>query len=159
MKIVFLLSFSLFFLCRINVFGQELISSTGGHITKNDIQISWAIGEPVIETFQNNNLILTQGVHQPLLVVTFVNEIPESSLFVSAYPNPTQDKVNIRINNSVGEELMYSLFDLNGKLLVESKIIEDITTVSMINYAPATYLLKIGGHSNSIKTFQIVKTR
>jgi hypothetical protein len=51
-----------------NSFSQQVIATAGSSGSGTGIQLSWTIGEPVIETFTGANNILTQGFHQTLLM-------------------------------------------------------------------------------------------
>nr|NQU92395.1 hypothetical protein [Bacteroidota bacterium] len=44
---------------------QQVIASAGGFYEGENISLSWTLGEPVIETFEGNGIILTQGFQQP----------------------------------------------------------------------------------------------
>ena len=44
---------------------RQVISSAGDYSDNGSIKVSWTLGEPVIETFTNGNITLTQGFQQP----------------------------------------------------------------------------------------------
>lgn len=45
---------------------QNVISGGGNYSENGGISLSWTLGEPVIATFENGGLVLTQGFQQPL---------------------------------------------------------------------------------------------
>jgi hypothetical protein len=45
---------------------QQVISSGGNYAVNADISLSWTLGETVIATFVNGDVVLTQGFQQPL---------------------------------------------------------------------------------------------
>lgn len=49
---------------------QQVISSGGNYAVNADISLSWTLGETVIATFANGDLVLTQGFQQPLFSFT-----------------------------------------------------------------------------------------
>ena len=109
------------FLFPIFVFGQDtspsLISSSGDSYSNSNVNMEFSIGEIVIETHQNN-VILTQGFHQPVLKVH--TEVSELNLVTKVYPNPTSDFVIVELeNDNTGEVLIY---DINGKLMLRDKL-------------------------------------
>lgn len=55
---------------------QEVIASAGGFDTNGSISISWTLGETIIPTFTNGDLVLTHGFQQ-LLIITTVEETLE----------------------------------------------------------------------------------
>ena len=44
---------------------QYVLSSNGGYFKNDYIQISYSIGEVIIDTYFSNNYFMTQGFHQP----------------------------------------------------------------------------------------------
>ncbi len=136
---------------------QEIISSSGNHFSSSNLQISWTLGETVIETVSNTTMQLTQGFHQSNLIITAVDEIPGVNIDISAYPNPTTNFLNLKIENRMGEKIYYTLYDMDGKILATKLLESDVSEIPMYNYAPATYFLKITGKTQALKTFKIIK--
>ncbi|MCB0683669.1 MAG: hypothetical protein KDC32_22625, partial [Saprospiraceae bacterium] len=66
----------------------EVIASAGEHFATANAQLSWTVGEPVIETYTGSTAQLTQGFHQTNLTVVAVND-PTAAFQVSVFPNPT----------------------------------------------------------------------
>lgn len=138
---------------------QEIVSPAGEHFSNETMQISWTFSEPVINTLvgEGESEMLTQGFHQPRLVVTALNEVPELALHIEAYPNPTTDYLNVSIKNAASENLSYTLYNSNRKVLTSKQISSDISEISMTGYASSIYFLKISGENKELKTFKIVK--
>ena len=64
--------FSLLFLClMMGSYAQtpnhQVISTSGNDGEGGGLFLSWTVGESVIATFENNNIVLTQGFQQPLI--------------------------------------------------------------------------------------------
>jgi len=87
-----------FFFAAFFVSSQEVVSSAGETQTIPGIEISWTIGEPVIETVSSGSSVLTQGFHQTKLTVTTIDELLFSDLELKVYPNPTSEFVIISSN-------------------------------------------------------------
>ena len=139
------------------VSSQEVVSSAGETQTISGIEISWTIGEPVIETISSGSTVLTQGFHQSKLTVTAIDDVLISDFELKVYPNPTSEFVIIFANNPE-DKSSYSLFDLNGKLLENKIISTSETRVNLKNYASGTYLLKLQYNSGQpLRTYKIVK--
>lgn len=136
---------------------QEIISSSGIIFSNDNRQISWTLGEPVIETTSGGNTRLTQGFHQTNLVITAINEVPEIGVNVSAYPNPTSNYINVEVKNRQGKKLDCILYNVDGKELFVHQLESDISRIPMQHYIPATYFLKISANNTLVKTFKIVK--
>lgn len=133
---------------------QDLISTGGDFFQMPSGSISFTIGEPIIETVGNEHHIITQGFQQSTReITTGFDDL--SDLSINVFPNPTTDIINIELSEQ--RSLEYQLFDLNGVLLQEDKISWIQTTISLVNYAPSVYILKLGENNVGSKTFQIVK--
>ena len=84
----------------------------------------------------------------------------DTKLSVSVYPNPSNDYIALRI---VGNDPMplqgisYQLFDVNGKLIKSDKIINNLSSIKIVNLAPANYFVKVMQGNIVIKTFKIQK--
>jgi len=139
------------------VSSQEVVSSGGETQTISGIEISWTIGEPVIETISSGSTVLTQGFHQSKLTVTAIDDVLISDFELNVYPNPTSEFVIISSNN-LDDKSSYSLFDLTGKLLENKIISTSETRVNLRNYASGTYLLKLQYNPiQPLRTYKIVK--
>jgi hypothetical protein len=72
MKKIIILLFSVIFLGSLQAQvtnEQQVISSAGNYSEAGGLSLSWTLGETVIATFENGNLILTQGFQQPGLML------------------------------------------------------------------------------------------
>jgi len=70
---------------------QQVIASSGGFYEGENINLSWTLGEPVIETFSGGGVILTQGFQQPyMLYVTQIINLPSGWSGISSYVSPAQ---------------------------------------------------------------------
>jgi len=139
------------------VSAQEVVSSASETQKISGIEISWTIGESVIETISSGSTVLTQGFHQSKLTVTAIDELLSSDFELKVYPNPTSEFLIIS-SNKLDDKSNYSLFDLSGKLLENKTISASETRVSLKNYASGTYLLKLQYNPiQPLQTFKIVK--
>jgi len=72
-----------------NTFAQQIIATSGGYFEGENISMSWTLGEPVIETFAGDDIILTQGFQQPYnFYLSQVLNIPAGWSGVSGYIDP-----------------------------------------------------------------------
>ncbi len=140
----------------------EVIASAGEHFLGTDMQISWTMGEVVIETYEAGNSILTQGFHQTHLIVTPdpVNVPNLADWNVSVYPNPTSEQLIINLTGN-NQELLAELYDMNGKLVINEPIYKDQQQkeLDLSTLAQSYYLLKVHSKDHRIlSTFKIQKT-
>ena len=135
---------------------QEVVASAGETQKAADIELSWTLGETIIETAESGSSVLTQGFHQSKLVVTALDDII-ANFEVKVYPNPTSDFVIVNLD-ATKYDTQYALFDFSGKLLRQHPISETETRLDMIRYASGTYILKLlDDNSLPLQSFKIVK--
>jgi len=66
--------------------------------------------------------------------------------FVSAYPNPAKNILNISLVKTTSDEVSLKIYDIQGKALINNKIKNASTNIQQINIAelqPGVYLLQI----------------
>jgi hypothetical protein len=69
---------------------QQVIATAGNYSEAGGVSVSWTLGECVIATFENNDIILTQGFQQPLMTFTGqLLHIPEGWSGISSWVDPT----------------------------------------------------------------------
>jgi len=110
---------------------QEVIASAGGYNTSGNLSISWTLGETIIPTFQNGNLVLTHGFQQQL-IVTAVKENFDILVNIKVFPNPASDNLNIRFEEPIDGEVVITLIDSQGRL-IKTETVESTTTEKQIN--------------------------
>ena len=139
---------------------QQAIPAAGGNASGSGGSVSYSVGQIVYTTNAGTNGSVAQGVQQPfeISVVTGIEQANGISLQCSAYPNPATDYVKLKIENYQFENFTYQLYDFNGKILENKKLVESETSIFMGNYAPAIYFLKVIQSDKGIKTFKIIKT-
>lgn len=154
-----LTSFTIIIVCFLTttLHAQEVISTSGSQGETTSGSLNWTVGEAVIETITNGTNTMTQGFQQSKLTVTAINNLKDSGIELSVYPNPANDFLSIEVKTDKQIDLMLSLIDLNGKLILQKKMTGNIQTVNMENYSPATYILKVTEDNKEIQTYQIVK--
>jgi len=127
-----------------------LISSAGAYAEGGDISLSYSLGEIAVTTLTTDNLVLTQGFHQPELTGTGMPDEMELDWKVNAFPNPVQDQLNISIRLRKPVDLNLAIFDLTGKKLLIKKL----------GRIPADfdYSIDFSGFSNGIYFLKIQTT-
>lgn len=91
-----------------------LVSNAGGTMESNEVIMDFSIGELVIETLDNTE-ILTQGFHQDALAVAI--PIVELDILTRIYPNPSADELLIELSRQRNGAI--SLYDIGGKLVIQ----------------------------------------
>ncbi len=102
---------------------------------------------------------LAQGVQQPyeISVVTAIENTEGIILEYKVYPNPAHGLIRLIINPFDDGHFRYCLFDINGILLQDKKVISEETEISLESLNPAVYFLKVLKDNKEVKVFKIVK--
>ena len=151
--------FTLLFLLKPGIKGQEIISSSGNNHTNSNGSISYTVGEPVVETYRSNNVIITQGFNQTCFTITKINEFTGLDYEIEIYPNPSEEFVILTTDIEDKSGLRYLIYNLNGILLMQDQVQDTETFVSFHNMPTGGYILKINKDNKEIRSFRIVKTQ
>lgn len=148
------------FFLSMGSFAQSVISSSGNSASNGDFILSWTIGEGVISTIGSNDIELTQGFHQPLMIdVIAVGIENDLILDIIAYPNPTYDKVMFERGDPVG---IYHIrvVDKLGRVLEQKSMPFQEFVLEMGRYNNGTYLIEVvEDKTGKRKIFNIVKSQ
>ena len=137
---------------------QQATVTSGGNASGTGGSVSYSIGQVADKTQIGITGTITQGVQQPFEIVTLSGaEFTSIKLEAMVYPNPTTTNVTLKITNFNLDQVSYLLFDMNGRVLNEGKIVSEETVIDMDRYAVPTYLLKVNSDSKQLKTFKIIK--
>lgn len=74
---------------------------------------------------------------------------------LSITPNPTEDKINIKIDNQKPYTL--TMVDIFGKQLMESQNITKETTLDISSFASGIYFLQVKDNQNVVGTYKVIK--
>ena len=138
---------------------QESVNTTGGNASGSGGSVSYSVGQVAYQTHTGTSGSVAEGLQQPyeISVVTSIEEAKGINLSVSAYPNPTTDYLQLKVESEKLKYLSFQLLDMNGKILQSEKIIGTQTSIAMGNLVTATYFVKVFQNNKIIKTFKIIK--
>ena len=143
----------LLFSAVISTKAQKVVSSGGDYQERSSGSLSWTIGEPVVGTVSNGNVI-TQGFQQSRLIIANISEVKNPQVKVLVFPNPTSEFLTVKLSEH--QAYTMQLFNLNGQLLMEQKANSIENKINMTTYTKGTYLLKLTNNKES-NTYQIIK--
>lgn len=145
--------FSLF--ATISVSAQEVVSTQGDSYSNAGGNIDFTIGEVIINTGTNGINDLTQGFHQTNWnFVGLEDHAPSYEAII--YPNPTSEVLNIR--TSTFENVTYTLYDAQGKLILQDKLSAEQTPIQVSQLAQGSYSLTLSNETQNLKIFKLIKT-
>ena len=151
-KITFVL-FSLF--ATLSVSAQEVVSTQGDSYSNASGNIDFTIGELIIDTGTDGTNDITQGFHQTNWNFVGLDD-NDPSYEATIFPNPTSELLNIR--TSTFENVTYTLYDAQGKLILQDKLSAEQTPIQVSQLAPGSYSITLNNETQNLKTFKLVKT-
>ncbi len=151
------------FFAAFSASAQEVVSSQGQTYSNANGSIDFTVGEVIINTGSNGTNDLTQGFHQTNWNFLGVEDFaPDYQATI--FPNPMQDVLNIK--TSVFENVTYTLYDAQGKLVMQNILSAEQTPIQVSQLAPGSYSLELifeDSNEGSLslskrKTFKLIKT-
>ena len=120
---------------------RQVIGSTGNLTNTGTIQASSNVGETVITTTLQSNLIVTQGFEQPdTMFTTGINIMNNIKFNIYVYPNPVSNELIIETNFNT--EQKFEIINMVGQTLYTSNINKK-ATVNTSTFANGVYILKL----------------
>ena len=124
------------FFAAFSASAQEVVSSQGQTYSNSNGSIDFTVGEVVINTGSNGTNDLTQGFHQTNWNFLGLEDFAPD-FQATIFPNPTQDVLNIK--TSVFENVTYTLYDAQGKLVLQNILSAEHTPIQVCQLAPGSY--------------------
>ncbi|MBP1672783.1 MAG: C-terminal target protein [Bacteroidetes bacterium] len=115
-----------------------------------------ATGANYIGQLGNNTLVATSAFNCNIGSVD-VENFSQETHSVTLFPNPSSDMVTVNINKDNYQTYSYRLFDMNGKLVLESKIMEPNFKIDVSTYPKGIYFLLLENGLESYKEKIIVQ--
>lgn len=162
--LILVCTFFLFVIARSQSITPQVIATAGDYFVGTNASLSWTLGEVITETVTNGSYTLTQGFQQPHYNVTSIPDDPSIKNDplgnITVYPNPVADELNISFKDVNEKNVVITVFDLNGKILI-SDIAENTTAIKQINMsyvAKGNYFIRFATKDGKhLKSFKIVK--
>ena len=113
----------------------------------------------VYSEFNGESGSVVEGVQQPY-EISIVNgfEHQEISLAsITAFPNPTIDFLQLKIESETVSNISVQLYDNQGKIMWAQENIDKETQVDMQQFSGGIYFVKVLSGNQNLKTFRIIK--
>ncbi len=149
----------LFLLTTFASFGQEIIGTSGGTDSIANAEVSWSIGEAIIETATVGSTDITQGFVQPSFTIVSVEEKNLNNWNVSIFPNPAKNYFSVSLSEFSNQELIVKISAINGQLVKELLLTSNNQEVFIDELLPATYTVEIlSSNGKYYQNLRLVKT-
>ena len=147
-----LLLFSLF--ATIAVSSQDVVSTQGESYSNGSGIIDLTIGEVIVNTGTDGINYITQGFHQTNWDFVEVQDFfPSYEAII--FPNPTSDILTLI--TSVFENVTYTFYDAQGKLIFQDKLSAEQTSIQVSQLPTGSYSLNLSNEKQNLKTFKLIK--
>ncbi len=133
-----------------------VITSAGASMMNSEGALYISIGEPMNTEIQESDLMLSQGFLQVTLYETSVSTTELLQEPVLAFPNPTQDFLNIDLPEMDGE-YQYLITDINGGVISRNQLTDRKNAVDLTQLNSGVYLMKVTKENKTSKTLKIIK--
>ncbi len=133
---------------------QVSVVSGGGNILTSSGSVSYTIGQIEYTSIPGLFVVLYLGVQQvydPYMVS--VDETTD----ISIWPNPVSTTLNIEVKSIKNLGFLYQLYTIDGKLLLSKQSSDNRTSINVMNYAQATYVLMVQYANKKTLKFKIIK--
>jgi spore coat protein U-like protein len=137
---------------------QESANASGGDATGSGGTVACSIGQVVYTTNTGSSGSVAQGIQHAYEI--FSVGIKETTLNISltAFPNPTTEKLTLQISDFNNEKLEYQLYDMQGKMLNSGQVTAQQTLINTSSLSPAIYFINVVNQKNKqVQSFKIIK--
>jgi len=122
---------------------QSVISSASASFEFSEGAISWSLGDTVLHLKIGDNDDIN---------------LENLDFNVVAYPNPTNNKLNITHNSKTNENLTITIYDFNGRTLMKKQLKQQTNEINLQGLPAELYEIKITNSKNQmVKSFKIIK--
>lgn len=113
-----------------------------------------SVGEPVIGLLQDGWQHCLQGFVYKTIANDFSTSIDDDVVFpqadISLYPNPATDFLYVNYEISDYDQLSYSIYAENGRLMKNGMLDGTLTQISVGDLTPATYIFVLAKDSYGV---------
>lgn len=138
---------------------QQTLPVSGGNSTGSEGSISYTLGQVFYSANTGASGSELPGVQQPyeISIISGIEDPIGFNFSCSVYPNPTNNHLFLNVVDFYLDGLTYRLYNLNGELLENEKVLSGVSIINLDNLVPSIYFLKLMQGEKEIKTFKIIK--
>jgi hypothetical protein len=155
--LIFLLTVITCLTCFAQTTSPAVIISSGTLTKGEDASLSWTIGESLIESYGEDDLLLLQGFQEtedfPVAIEHDIFDDDE----VWVYPTSTRTMVNVVFKGEMDGTCTGEIVDMSGKVLLVVKLPNYQNEINLEEYAYGVYLLRITLADERVTESRIIK--
>jgi hypothetical protein len=145
------------FSCFAQTNSPSVIISSGTFTQGEEASLSWTIGEDLVESYGNEDLMLLQGFleTEDYLVPIEENTFEDEGILI--FPTRTHAVVNVLINKAIDEAYTGNLVDMSGKVLSIVELPAHHNEISLLDFPYGLYMLKITRGKDPVTEVKIIR--
>jgi hypothetical protein len=134
-------------------------SSTNAGVTSSSGSVTFSCGQIVFHALPDLDFSVTKGVQQPFEVFVFngIAGPTEEKFVLLAYPNSVANEMLPELQYISFSNLKFVIFDAPGNRVYLQKITQNITLISMAQFAARSYYIQIIDNQIILKNFKLIK--
>lgn len=138
---------------------QQITNTAGGDATGSGGSLSYSVGQVAYMGTYGDPGSVIPGVQQAveISILSGIEDALGINLQATVFPNPTSDVLTLEIKDFQHQGLIYSLYDMQGKLLEKKSFTGNSLTIDLKKLISSQYFLSVFQDNKAIKTFKIVK--
>ena len=137
-------------LSRSQAIERDILAPAGGFFESSALQMTWVIGDLVAGNYDLGHLVVAFDPGTNLTDYTVLSNI-------TVYPNPTEDKVFLKLDLESIDKCKYFLHDLQGRQIQNRNITEKLTELSFAPFESGVYILRIIKEKTLVQELKIIK--
>lgn len=139
---------------------SSVVASAGSTASGGGLMVDWTLGENAVSLFGNDQMLVTEGFHQPIIVTALAVEQLPGIYAIDLYPNPSSALVTVRLTAAAEEHYALDLLDVRGFTLIhrEGEAKSASINLDLRELTPATYFLRVlTNRSANASIYKIIK--
>ncbi|MEL6674452.1 MAG: T9SS type A sorting domain-containing protein [Bacteroidota bacterium] len=140
-------------MCLHSISAQSLSRQVISSLGNDHPQLSYTVGETVVQTAISGSFILTQGFHQPDQNAVGIDKDLAAIVDFRLFPNPARDQLNLELSSPRPLDLRINITDLRGRqvhppqrMLVQGTSLQSLDISSL---AEGLYLLRLSSQQGA----------
>lgn len=122
---------------------QHVVTTAGQSANVEGLLLEWTLGETVVHTIAAQGIHLTQGFHQPGVLVTFVHYPAQNNFRVQVYPNPASTLIKLNVETEAYFEIFYRISDISGRQIMQQRIYSAIEEIDVSGLRAGIYFMQV----------------
>jgi hypothetical protein len=141
-----------------NLWAQQGTIAAGGIANGTGGNVSYSVGQvDYLNVVTENNGSVFQGLQLAYEIYVTGVGLETISLQCSVYPNPTSDNLTLQVLDADTKNMIYRLYNMDGRLLKVDPLEGSTTSVGLGSYTSGVYILVVLENNRELKKFKIVK--